>query len=76
MELKRGQLTQLAETAGVSVSFLCDIVNGHKRCPSALAVKLELISEGVLGVKVPSKDWILAGLGLKGESNVTTEATG
>lgn len=63
MEMQHGEQTKLADAAGVSVQFLNDIVKGRKRCPSSLAVKLELVSEEVLGRKVLAREWILAGLG-------------
>lgn len=73
--LKHGQLTQLAEAAGVSLSFLSEIVNGRKRCPATLAVKLERVSEGVLGEKILSSEWILAGLAINGAKHVEIEGT-
>lgn len=65
MNLKHGDQVRLAETAGVSPQFLNDILTGRKRCPSSLAVKLELISEMTIGELVPAKDWVLAGLGVE-----------
>lgn len=65
MILKHGDQKKLADTAGVSVQFLSEILNGKKRCPSSLAVKLEQVSEEVLGQKVLARDWILAGLGIE-----------
>lgn len=70
--LEKGEQTKLAEVAGMSIQFLNDILHGRKRCPSAVAVKLELISEQVLGRKVLAREWILAGLGMalqKGETD-------
>lgn len=64
MKLKHGDQKRLADAAGVSVQFINDIVQGRKHCPGSLAVKLELISEQVLGRKVLAKEWILAGLGM------------
>lgn len=63
MEMQHGEQTKLAEVAGLSPQFLNDIIRGRKRCPSSVAVKLELVSEEVLGRKVLAKEWILAGLG-------------
>lgn len=63
MEMQHGTQTKLAEAAGLSPQFLNDILKGRKRCPSSVAVKLELVSEEVLGRKVLAREWILAGLG-------------
>lgn len=65
MILKHGDQKKLAETVGISETFLSDILNGRKRCPSSLAVKLEQVSENVLGQKVLARVWILAGLGIE-----------
>lgn len=67
MTLEYGDQARLAEVAGVSTQFLNDVLKGRKRCPGTLAVKLELISEEVLGQKVLASEWILAGLGLRQE---------
>lgn len=63
--LQKGEQTKLADAAGMSRQFLNDIMQGRKRCPSAVAVKLELISQEVLGRKVLAREWILAGLGIR-----------
>ena len=65
MSLEYGEQTKLADAAGMSRQFLNDIMQGRKRCPSAVAVKLELISQEVLGRKVLAREWILAGLGIR-----------
>ena len=70
--LQKLEQTKLADAAGMSIQFLNDILHGRKRCPSSVAVKLELISEQVLGRKILAKEWILAGLGIalqKGETD-------
>ena len=65
MELKHGDQKKLAEAVGVVPSYINEIVNGNKQCPGRLAVKLEMVSEEVLGQKVLASEWILAGLGLR-----------
>lgn len=65
MELKHGDQKKLAEAVGVVPSYINEIVNGNKQCPGRLAVKLELVSERVLGQRVMTSEWILAGLGLR-----------
>ena len=65
MVLRHGDQKRLAETVGVVPSYINEIVNGNKQCPGRLAVKLEMVSEQVLGQKVLASEWILAGLGLR-----------
>lgn len=76
MQIAWGKQKELAVAAGVSEPQLSDILRGHKRCPSALAVKLERVSEAVLGEKVYSTEWILAGLGLRKGASDGTEGDG
>lgn len=65
MILKRGDQKKLAEAVGCAPSYINEIVNGKKQCPGRLAVKLEMVSGEVLGQKVLTSEWILAGLGLR-----------
>lgn len=76
MNILHGRQKLLAAAAGVPAAFLNDIVQGRKRCPSSLAVKLEMVSEDVLGYRVTSSEWILAGLGLNKKEGGASEGQG
>lgn len=65
MVLRHGDQKKLAEAVGCAPSYINEIVNGKKQCPGRLAVKLEMVSGEVLGQKVLTSEWILAGLGLR-----------
>ena len=56
-KFKHGDLTRIAKLAGVSVSFVSDIINGRKEANPVTADKLAVAAKG-MGYKTTNWDWM------------------
>ena len=70
LNIEHGKQRALARAVGISEQFLSDILHGRKPCPKFHAIRLEMLSERILGQKVTLEDWLLMGVPEKKKKEV------
>ena len=57
MPIPHGKQAEIAEAAGISAAYLCDILKGRRPCRPDLAEKLVLATREILSEETTVFDW-------------------